>query len=214
MGLLTLEHRPLVYWADFAWHGVVALGLAALLVAGLPAAATWPLLLTTLALVPLGALLWTMAEYLLHRFVLHGLPPFKHWHALHHRRPRALICGPTLLSSALIAVLVFAPAWALLGTRPAEALTLGLVLGYLGYGLVHHAIHHGGGGNWMRDRRRWHALHHHAQAPAGYGVSTSLWDRVFVTVPTPQPAWPTTKLSLATRPLAGPGQAQHPEARP
>lgn len=195
MGLLSLEHSPAVYWADFAWHGAVALLLAVLLGAGLLAAPAWPAVLAALALVLLGGLLWTLIEYLLHRFVLHGVPPFRHWHALHHQRPRALICGPTLLSSALIVLLVLAPAWALLGLGHAEAVTLGVVLGYLAYGLAHHAAHHGGGGRWMQQRRRWHALHHHAASPAGYGVSTGLWDRVFVTVPTPGPRRPTNGAS-------------------
>lgn len=183
MGLLSLEHSPAVYWADFAWHAVVALSLAGLLAAGLLAAPGWPRAAAMLALVALGGLLWTLIEYMLHRFVLHGVPPFRHWHALHHQRPRALICGPTLLSSAGIAALVLAPAWALLGLPHAEALTLGVVLGYLVYGLAHHAAHHGGGGRWMQQRRRWHALHHHGAAAAGYGVSTGLWDRVFASVP-------------------------------
>ena len=192
MGLLSLEHSPTVYWADFAWHAAVALGLAVAVGAGLPVAAGAAGLGQALALVGAGAVLWTLVEYLLHRFVLHGLPPFRHWHALHHQRPGALIAGPTLLSSALITGLIFGPAWLLLGMATAQALTLGLVLGYLAYGVVHHSAHHGGGGAWMQGRRRWHALHHHAPGPGGYGVSTGLWDRLFATVPTPGGRRPTT----------------------
>ncbi len=192
MGLLSIEHSPAVYWADFAWHGAAALALGAAVGAGLPAAPGLGGLATALALVLAGLLLWTFIEYLLHRFVLHHVPPFRHWHALHHQRPQALICGPTLLSSGLIALLVTAPAWALLGAAHAQALTLGLVLGYLAYGVVHHSAHHGGGGRWMRERRRWHALHHHAPMSAGYGVSTGLWDHVFASVPTTGRRRPTT----------------------
>ncbi|GCL61811.1 sterol desaturase family protein [Pseudaquabacterium pictum] len=200
MGLLSLEHSPTVYWADFAWHAALALGLAVAVGAGMPATPVATGLGPALALAAAGAAAWTLAEYLLHRFVLHGLPPFKAWHVLHHQRPRALICGPTLLSSTLIGGLVFVPAWWLLGAAHAQALTLGLVLGYLAYGVVHHGAHHGGGGAWMRARRRWHALHHHAPAPGGYGVSTGLWDHVFATVPTPGCRRPTT----GTLPAAGP----------
>ncbi len=200
MGLLSLEHSPTVYWADFAWHAALALGLAVAVGAGLPATPAATGLGSALALVAAGAAGWTLVEYLLHRFVLHGLPPFKAWHHLHHQRPRALIFGPTLLSSALIGGLVFGPAWWLLGAAHAQALTLGLVLGYLAYGVVHHSAHHGGGGAWMRARRRWHALHHHAPQPGGYGVSTGLWDHVFATVPTPGQRRPTTKALPAARP--------------
>ena len=204
MGLLSLEHSPTAYWADFAWHGAVALALAAAVGAGLPAAPGHAGLAAALALALGGLLLWTLIEYLLHRFVLHQLPPFRGWHALHHARPRALICGPTVLSSLLIAALVAAPAWALLGAAHAQALTLGLVLGYLAYGVVHHSMHHGGGGRWMQARRRWHALHHHAPAAAGYGVSTGLWDHVFATVPTAVPRRPTNRpmVNARSRPAA------------
>jgi len=106
MGLLSLEHSQTVYWADFAWHGAVALGLAAAVGWSLPAAPDGAGLGMALALVLAGMLLWSLTEYLPHRFVLHGLPPFRQWHALHHRRPQALICGPTLLSSGLITLLV------------------------------------------------------------------------------------------------------------
>ena len=200
MGLLSIEHSPAVYWADFAWHGAAALALGAAVGAGLPAAPGLGGLATALALVLAGLLLWTFIEYLLHRFVLHQVPPFRHWHALHHQRPQALICGPTLLSSGLIALLVTAPAWALLGAAHAQALTLGLVLGYLAYGVVHHSAHHGGGGRWMRERRRWHALHHHAPMSAGYGVSTGLWDHVFASVPTAGLRRPTTHPMVDARP--------------
>ncbi len=200
MGLLSLEHSPADYWADFAWHATVALALAVAVGAGLPQAPGSAGLAAALALVLAGLLLWTLIEYLLHRFVLHRLPPFRHWHARHHERPRALICGPTLLSSVLIAVLVAAPAWAALGAAQAQALTLGLVLGYLAYGVVHHSAHHGGGGRWMQARRRWHALHHHAPVPAGYGVSTGLWDHVFASVPTAGPRRPITRSMVDARP--------------
>ena len=59
---------------------------------------------TTLPLVALaGAATWTFLEYVLHRFVLHGVAPFSDWHRQHHLRPLALICSPTVLSAALFA---------------------------------------------------------------------------------------------------------------
>jgi len=191
MGLFSLEHGKASYWADFALHGSAAAGLAVLLVVHTPRDAAW----ATAALLPLGLALWTLAEYLLHRFVLHGLRPFSGWHALHHQRPAALICGPTVLSASLLLGLVFLPLWLLGPLHQALALTLGVLLGYLAYGLVHHATHHWRmGSGLMRRRKRWHALHHHgahvpapvqAQAPAGacYGVTTRLWDHAFGSLP-------------------------------
>jgi cyclopropane-fatty-acyl-phospholipid synthase len=114
----------------------------------------------------------------LHRFVLHGLEPFLSWHAKHHERPMALMSTPTLLSTSLVALLVFLPAVLAAGFWRASALTLGVTAGYLAYALTHHATHHWrSSGPWMTRRKRWHARHHHMAAC--YGVSSSFWDRVF-----------------------------------
>jgi len=62
----------------------------------------------------------------------------------------------------------------------ASALTLGLLTGYLGYAITHHAIHHWRADNaWLKERKYWHALHHHSEQPGCYGVTSSVWDRVF-----------------------------------
>ena len=197
MGLLSLEHTTTAYWADFVLHGSAAVGLAVALVAWTPPDLAW----RTALLLPLGGAAWTLLEYLLHRFVLHGLQPFSHWHALHHARPRALICGPTVLSSALITGLVFAPAWAALGLRLAAALTLGVLLGYLAYGLMHHATHHWrAGAGWLKRQKHWHALHHHAPVTGYFGVTTRLWDHVFASVPTQRRPGSTNGSSPATKP--------------
>ena len=85
---------------------------------------------------------------------------------------------PTLLSTSLIASLIFLPALLAVGFWRASALTLGMTAGYLAYALVHHATHHWRSrGPWMTRRKHWHARHHHLAAC--YGVSSSFWDRVF-----------------------------------
>jgi cyclopropane-fatty-acyl-phospholipid synthase len=120
-------------------------------------------------------------EYLLHRFVLHGLQPFKSWHREHHRRPNALICLPTVLSAALILLLVFFPVLFLSGLLHASALTLGVLIGYLAYTIMHHGIHHWHvDSHWFRKRKRWHGLHHHVDQSGYFGVTNSFWDYVFV----------------------------------
>ncbi len=186
MPLITLEHSPSAYRADFALYGAITLSLALMLVLRHPAGSGPMLALWAIA----GAVGWTLAEYLLHRFVLHGLAPFKHWHARHHQRPTALIGSPTLFSLALLGGFAAFPAWWLLGNWPATALSFGVIGGYLAYGLVHHATHHttsrrGTGGRWLNRRRRWHALHHSRGASgaraANFGVTSSFWDHVFRT---------------------------------
>jgi sterol desaturase/sphingolipid hydroxylase (fatty acid hydroxylase superfamily) len=174
ISIFSIEHGKLAYWADFAIYAVAV----AILTIALPVfapRAQWPILAM---LAVLGAAAWTLIEYALHRFVLHGLEPFRGWHTAHHDRPTALMATPTLLSTSLIASLVFLPALWAAGFWRASALTLGVTAGYLAYALLHHATHHWRSrGPWMARRKRWHARHHHMAAC--YGVSSSFWDRVF-----------------------------------
>jgi sterol desaturase/sphingolipid hydroxylase (fatty acid hydroxylase superfamily) len=174
MNLFTLEHGPLAYRFDFLLYGVAVLGMVAALLRFAPVSQR----LTLVAVVALGLLSCSLIEYLVHRFVLHALPPFSRWHQEHHHRPRALICSPTFFSTGLIVGLVFLPAWWLQGVWVAMALTLGMSVGYLSYATVHHATHHWRAGpGWLRTRKRWHALHHQS-ASARFGVTTSLWDHL------------------------------------
>ena len=172
--MFAIEHGKAAYWADFGIYGTAVAVLAIALSAFAPRE-QW---LTLAALVVLGAVAWTLMEYALHRFVLHGLEPFLSWHAEHHERPTALMSTPTLLSISLVALLVFLPAVLAAGFWRASALTLGVTAGYLAYAVTHHATHHWRSrGPWMARRKRWHARHHHMAAC--YGVSSSFWDRVF-----------------------------------
>jgi cyclopropane-fatty-acyl-phospholipid synthase len=178
MGLFSLEHGKAAFVADFALYAGAVLLLTLYLVFD-SARSQGPVLAAT---VLAGLLAWSLIEYLLHRFVLHGLQPFVRWHAAHHARPTALIGSPTVVSASGFALLVFLPAWGLFGSLPlASALTLGFVAGYLAYAVIHHATHHWrASGAWMLQRKRWHALHHRpGGTPGCYGVSSPAWDRVF-----------------------------------
>jgi len=176
MGLFSIEHSKAAYRADFAVYAAAIVVLAFILVAQAPHAKWFELLVCTAA----GLAGWTLLEYGLHRFVLHGLPPFSRWHVQHHLRPSALICAPTLLSASLIAGLIFAPALLASDAWHALAITLGVLAGYLAYAITHHATHHWRADNaWLRQRKRCHALHHRPGAATDhYGVTTEFWDRI------------------------------------
>jgi sterol desaturase/sphingolipid hydroxylase (fatty acid hydroxylase superfamily) len=178
MDYFTIEHSRPGYWLDFVAYAVALLASFVVLACTVPHA-RWLLLL---GLCLLGTMCWTLLEYLIHRFVLHGIKPFSDWHAAHHARPMALISAPTVLTAALFIALVFLPLLACGNAADAWAVTLGAVAGYLHYSVVHHATHHWRTrGVWFRERKRWHALHHHAAGGRHYGVTTSFWDRVFKT---------------------------------
>ncbi len=175
MGIWTIDDSKWAYCLDFALYGCAVLGLATLLT---PAGLQGPVVAYTAG----GLVLWTGAEYLLHRFVLHGVQPFVRWHAAHHERPTAWICSSTLLSASLMIVVVFVPALVLWGLWRAIALTLGMSGGYVLYATMHHALHHWRlPGAWLRQRKLWHARHHHSGNAVCFGVTTALWDRVFGT---------------------------------
>lgn len=177
MALLSLEHSKAAYGIDFAVYGGLVAGLATVLLVATPRGQGGELAAFTL----FGLAGWTVIEYALHRFILHGMEPFRRWHAEHHQRPQALICAPTVFSASLITVLIFLPAWALGGIWVSCAVTLGVLIGYLAYAITHHATHHWRADNaWLRRVKINHALHHHEALPPGaYGVTSPFWDYVF-----------------------------------
>ncbi len=191
MPLLSLEHTANAYRLDFLLYAMLNVAVALVLVTSSPWSGRAALLLWAAG----GIAAWSLLEYLLHRFVLHGLAPFSHWHSQHHLRPKALMAAPIGLSLSLFVILASLPAWWLVGGWPALALTQGLLLSYLGYGLVHHATHHKNPTwlcqtQWMRRRRICHAMHHanyqidshgDIRSASHFGATSSFWDMVFCT---------------------------------
>lgn len=138
MPAFAIEHSPARYRADLVVYGLAVAALAGWLTLQAPEGTGWSLVGLALA----GVVLWTALEYALHRFVLHGLEPFARWHGEHHRRPKALIGTPTLVSAPLFGLLVALPAVLALEPLRGGALTLGVLVGYLAYVATHHALHH------------------------------------------------------------------------
>jgi sterol desaturase/sphingolipid hydroxylase (fatty acid hydroxylase superfamily) len=140
--------------------------------------------LAPFGLIVLGLGAWTLAEYLIHRFVLHHLPGVAAVHMAHHHAPRDLIGTPTAFTLAAFYLLAFWPLMHLAGLRPAAAFMAGLLAGYLAYAAVHYAVHHlgSGGSRMMRRLKRQHALHHHGNSDRNFGVTTAFWDWVFGTL--------------------------------
>jgi len=176
MTLFKLEHSRTEYFADFAVY-IVAVVLASTYVALYAPSAAW---LEIAAAATGGLAAFSLLEYLVHRFVFHGPEPFRSWHAEHHRRPQALIGTPTIVTGAILVLVIFLPA-AVIGDRwLAFGLSLGMAMGFLAYGWVHHWTHHGRARTgWMKNRKRVHAIHHGSGGVCLYGVTTSVWDRLF-----------------------------------
>jgi len=176
MRLFALEHTRVAYLADFVFYGLAIPALAVIAVAIGPRERLPEL--AGLALLGLAG--WTLIEYVIHRFLLHGIPPFSRWHAEHHDRPAALISSPTYFTALLFSTLVFLPTEYLGDLSRACALTSGVLAGFLAFSITHHAVHHWrASGAWLDERKRLHALHHHKETGGPYGVTTAFWDIVF-----------------------------------
>ncbi len=131
-----------------------------------------------------GFLLWTFFEYVLHRIALHRMPVFSPMHAAHHAAPLDFIGTPTWVSVPVLCGTILVPAWIFLGLNVADGLTVGVMLGYWWYGIVHHVIHHRAhepSSAYFGALRAWHMRHHHSPKRGNFGVTTRIWDLVFGT---------------------------------
>ena len=54
-----------------------------------------------------GAILWTLVEYLLHRFVYHKVAVIRELHGMHHSRPNDFIGAPIWVSIASFSSFLF-----------------------------------------------------------------------------------------------------------
>jgi sterol desaturase/sphingolipid hydroxylase (fatty acid hydroxylase superfamily) len=167
------------YYADFYIYPAAIAGLAAFAIwQGPPGGwATW------LGAFVSGVGLWTLIEYLLHRFVLHHVPYIKEMHDAHHHDQTALIGTPIWISLSIMVVFVLIPLNFVVEQHVAIGLACGLMLGHFWYGGVHHILHHWKiepGSYWYRLKRR-HMLHHHFDEMGNFGVTSGFWDVVFGT---------------------------------
>lgn len=145
----------------------------------------WPFLIAG------GLLLWTLFEYLMHRFAFHYPFPWKRaravqaeLHLTHHARPDELeLITAGLPFSLPIAVVILVLLWLGLGTWERASLAMAAVMaGYLCYETVHFSVHtRVRGGPLLRAWRHHHFLHHFSDASRCFGVTSPLWDIVFRT---------------------------------
>jgi sterol desaturase/sphingolipid hydroxylase (fatty acid hydroxylase superfamily) len=167
------------YYADFVVYPPIVLTLAAAVLRAPTSRAVLGWVLACLG----GIAGWTLIEYVFHRFVLHRFPYVAQMHEMHHRNPTAFVGTPTWLSLPAILVGAFLPPWWKIDFTIASGLTAGVMLGYVGYVGVHHALHH-----WRIDRssslyrlKLRHVRHHYAGVGGNFGVTTAVWDRLFGT---------------------------------
>ncbi|MFQ5701791.1 MAG: sterol desaturase family protein [Acidobacteriota bacterium] len=181
--LLDALTRVRWYIVPLFWLPVIAYSLAQALgrAEGRP--------LVTLAGLAAGLALWTIAEYILHRFVFHfepSLGPLRRLHYLmhgvHHDYPkdsRRLVMPPW------VAVILACPFIGLFRAALGPgalffSVSSGFLTGYLIYDMIHYALHHAPLTHpaWLLLKQH-HMRHHYRDPSHNYGVSSTLWDIVF-----------------------------------
>lgn len=137
-----------------------------------------------------GMFFWTFFEYLMHRFAFHWVADSERakkfiyvMHGNHHHFPRdreRLFMPP--VPSLIIASVIFLIMYFIMD-KSVFMFFPGFILGYLLYGTMHYAIHAWNPPvKWMKPLWRNHHLHHYKNDHKGFGVSTTIWDRVFGTM--------------------------------
>ena len=138
-----------------------------------------------------GLLTFTLAEYLMHRYVFHMSThtPTRAklqytMHGVHHEYPKdkERLAMPPIISITLAFVLLGLTY--LLMNKYAFAFLPGFVLGYAGYLFVHYITHaYPPPKNAFKQLWINHGIHHYRDGKKAFGVSSPLWDYVFGTMP-------------------------------
>jgi sterol desaturase/sphingolipid hydroxylase (fatty acid hydroxylase superfamily) len=178
---LTKTHPAVIYAMYFPviaimlYYGAAYKGLPVLGLAGVFA---------------LGAISWSLFEYVMHRWVFHmaaETPRAKKvvytMHGVHHEYPRdkeRLFLPPI---PSIIAAVVLSNLFYFLMGNYMLAFFPGFLFGYMAYGSMHYAIHAYAPPRWLKALWRNHHLHHYKAPDKGFGVSSVVWDIVFGTVP-------------------------------
>ncbi len=143
---------------------------------------------------PVGWALWTLAEYLLHRFAmhhLHGKGIMSREHLEHHVAAGWSFDVNHILSwtgMLLVGAVLWAPLGWLVGGLPVGiTVAVGWAFGYFFYEYQHAASHLRAPRNRYEHLVRRHHFHHHFGTPmANHGVSIPVWDKVFGTYERPE----------------------------
>lgn len=130
----------------------------------------------------LGRGLWTLVEYVVHRYGHSHAGLVQRGHYKHHAFAHVIFTGPVWIPVLVAVVLVLVAA---LGPACGLGISAGLFCGFVTYEAVHWRIHFSDRlGEREQRLRRHHFAHHCSSGHFAIGVTTDLWDRVFRTMPT------------------------------
>lgn len=137
-----------------------------------------------------GMLGWTLVEYWLHRWLFHAAPSQNlairniqfTLHGYHHEFPDdpGRLVAPPILAVPVFVILTTLVIACFPGNWP--AILAGIFFGYLCYDWMHYYTHHGRHRSKLgKFMRRFHMEHHYKDANSQFGLSSPLWDFIFLT---------------------------------
>ncbi len=140
-----------------------------------------------------GFIFWTFAEYMFHRYLYHLtgrkknirlIPYFLFTHGLHHKRPTESGIGFLPILQGYSFLLILTGLFYLFMKESAFLFSSGFILGYCLYTIIHFAVHHYPPPmKWLAPLWEHHILHHTEVPNKRFGVTTTLWDRIFNSFP-------------------------------
>ena len=132
----------------------------------------------------IGFLLFSLAEYAIHRWLLHNPKSFLFpLHDAHHKHPD-MPASSFFLTGMVVLTLIWLFLRYALSFREAGFFISGFAAAYSYYGIFHHVEHstriHQIPFRWMQKTWAAHSVHHRLQE-TNFGVTSSFWDHVFKT---------------------------------
>ncbi|NXB55360.1 FA2H hydroxylase, partial [Struthidea cinerea] len=141
-----------------------------------------------------GMILWSLVEYLIHRFVFHMKPPASNYylitlhfllHGQHHKSPfdsSRLVFPP--VPASLVIGFFYGVLRLLLPKVLGLSVFVGGLCGYVIYDMMHYYLHYGSPkkGTYLYGLKAYHVKHHFEHQKSGFGISTRFWDYPFRTL--------------------------------
>jgi len=128
-----------------------------------------------------GVFCWTFFEYFIHRFMMHGKEKKEYHKSLHfHHHVRG-----TIFTSQVKRILYSLGALILTGLSIFFSsylfLIAGIATGLSLYSYMHVLLHKPWAAKWIGGLQKFHMQHHFGQTEKCFGVTNTLWDKVFNT---------------------------------
>ncbi len=189
--IALFDNRFLDVFSRVAWYVPVLIFLPVIVYSSYISFAKYGVsTLKFLGLFVLGFFIWSITEYLFHRFVFHHYPKSRigrkiHFimHGVHHAYPNdsMRLVMPPILSIPLAAG--FYVIWLLIFQSLSAGIFAGFITGYLAYDMMHYATHHAKflKADWFVNIKNHHMKHHYQDPDHGFGVTSNFWDKIFKT---------------------------------